>query len=84
MLGTDNPFYCCLRITGIYFMVSLSLIIKEKSASSLILIYKKWLVTILVVLVIQLIYGAFMAGLKAAVTAPTWPDINGNFSLNNK
>jgi heme a synthase len=28
-------------------------------------------------LVIQLIYGAFMAGLKAAAYAPTWPTING-------
>jgi cytochrome c oxidase assembly protein subunit 15 len=33
-----------------------------------------WL--ILGVLVLQLIYGAFMAGLKAAVVAPTWPKIN--------
>jgi heme a synthase len=33
-----------------------------------------WLV---VLLIIQLIYGAFMAGLKAAATAPTWPTING-------
>jgi heme a synthase len=32
---------------------------------------------ILLLLIIQLIYGAFMAGLKAATTAPTWPDING-------
>jgi cytochrome c oxidase assembly protein subunit 15 len=24
-------------------------------------------------------YGGFMAGLKAASTAPTWPDINGRF-----
>ncbi len=28
-------------------------------------------------LVIQLVYGAFMAGHKAATAAPTWPDING-------
>ncbi len=28
---------------------------------------------------LQLIYGGFMAGLKAAATAPTWPDINGSF-----
>jgi cytochrome c oxidase assembly protein subunit 15 len=28
---------------------------------------------------IQLIYGGFMAGLKAASTAPTWPSINGKF-----
>ncbi len=35
------------------------------------------LLLILAVLVLQLIYGAFMAGMKAAITAPTWPDING-------
>lgn len=28
-------------------------------------------------LIVQLIYGAFMAGLKAATYAPTWPTING-------
>lgn len=32
---------------------------------------------VLVLLIIQLIYGTFMAGLKAATTAPTWPDMNG-------
>lgn len=32
---------------------------------------------ILVILVLQLAYGAFMAGLKAASAAPTWPTING-------
>jgi cytochrome c oxidase assembly protein subunit 15 len=32
-----------------------------------------------VLLFIQLGYGGFMAGLKAAKTAPTWPDINGSF-----
>jgi cytochrome c oxidase assembly protein subunit 15 len=26
----------------------------------------------------QLVYGGFMAGLKAAASAPTWPDINGS------
>ena len=38
---------------------------------------KKITGTILFVLFIQLIYGAFMSGLKAATAAPTWPDING-------
>lgn len=33
---------------------------------------------ILAVLFFQLIYGGFMAGLKAAIIAPTWPDINGS------
>lgn len=34
---------------------------------------------ILILLGIQLLYGALMAGLKGGVYAPTWPDINGNF-----
>ena len=38
---------------------------------------RKPLVFILTVLVLQLAYGAFMAGNKAATAAPTWPDING-------
>lgn len=38
---------------------------------------KKATFFIISVLVIQLFYGAFMAGLKAANTAPTWPLING-------
>ena len=32
------------------------------------------------VLVVQLVYGALMAGHKAATAAPTWPDINGYFA----
>jgi cytochrome c oxidase assembly protein subunit 15 len=35
-----------------------------------------WLIAIVV---LQFIFGAFMAGLKAAPYAPTWPDINGSF-----
>jgi len=38
---------------------------------------QKLLVGILAVLIVQLIYGAFMAGMRAAVIAPTWPSING-------
>ncbi len=40
---------------------------------------QKFLRGMLVVLILQLVYGAFMAGMKAAVTAPTWPSINGQF-----
>ncbi len=32
---------------------------------------------LLIILTIQLFYGAFMAGLKAAPAAPTWPDMSG-------
>ena len=38
--------------------------------------FANWLV---ILLLIQLIYGAFMAGLKTAATAPTWPAINGEW-----
>src|SRR6187399_523439 len=38
---------------------------------------RKWNAWILAILVVQLIYGALMAGHKAATAAPTWPDING-------
>lgn len=38
---------------------------------------KKFTGWLLVLLSIQLLYGAFMAGLKAGVAAPTWPTING-------
>ncbi len=40
---------------------------------------RKFTVAVISVLVLQLIYGAFMAGLKAGPAAPTWPDINGSF-----
>ena len=39
----------------------------------------KMLLFILIIFIFQLVYGGFMAGIKAAVVAPTWPDINGQF-----
>jgi len=38
---------------------------------------KRLLIIILCLLAVQLIYGALMAGHKAATIAPTWPTING-------
>ena len=40
---------------------------------------RKFTWSILFLVFIQLIYGALMAGHKAATAAPTWPDINGTF-----
>jgi cytochrome c oxidase assembly protein subunit 15 len=40
---------------------------------------RRWTIAILVVLVFQLVYGALMAGHKAANVASTWPDINGDY-----
>lgn len=36
----------------------------------------QWLIALTT---LQLVYGAFMAGLKAAIYAPTWPTINGSW-----
>ncbi len=44
---------------------------------------RKWNVWILVVLILQLLYGALMAGHKAATSAPTWPTINGRWIPDN-
>lgn len=38
---------------------------------------QRFTIFIVVLLAVQLTYGALMAGLKAGVFAPTWPDING-------
>ena len=40
---------------------------------------RRWTVAILGLLLFQLLYGALMAGLKAANAAPTWPTINGDW-----
>jgi cytochrome c oxidase assembly protein subunit 15 len=39
--------------------------------------FRKYTLMIILLLFVQLTYGAFMAGLKAAMAAPTWPSING-------
>ena len=40
---------------------------------------RRWTVVILTLLFFQLIYGALMAGHKAAAVAATWPTINGSW-----
>lgn len=41
--------------------------------------FRKHTLVVLGLLAIQLTYGAFMSGLKAAPSAPTWPMINGRW-----
>ena len=41
--------------------------------------FRRYTLVVLVVLGIQLFYGAFMAGLHAALVANTWPGVNGQF-----
>jgi len=44
---------------------------------------KTFNLAILALLVLQLMYGALMAGHKAAMVAPTWPTINGDYLPSN-
>ncbi|NCI45314.1 COX15/CtaA family protein [Sediminibacterium soli] len=44
---------------------------------------RKWNGWILAALVLQLLYGALMAGHKAATAAPSWPTINGRWIPEN-
>ncbi|MFZ9718186.1 MAG: COX15/CtaA family protein [Chitinophagaceae bacterium] len=39
--------------------------------------FRKLTMAILLLLIVQLLFGALMAGHKAATAAPTWPNING-------
>ena len=48
-------------------------------ASPALVALRRWTIAILVVLCVQLSYGALMAGHKAANAAPDWPTINGDW-----
>ena len=69
-------FIAALILLCYTFWFALSLLISREKFiinSSL----KRFAIIIVCILTVQLIYGAFMSGLKAATVAPTWPDING-------
>jgi cytochrome c oxidase assembly protein subunit 15 len=51
----------------------------QPTAPSRLTTLRRWTVALLVLLFFQLLYGALMAGHKAATAAPTWPDINGSW-----
>ena len=59
------------------FWFALQLLVKKESIIQQPKL-RKWNIVILAILVLQLIYGALMAGHKAATVAPTWPSINGD------
>lgn len=60
-------------------MVGLSLKTNENhNYNSSLKSFKNFTYSLILLLFIQLFYGAFMAGLKAANAAPTWPSINGD------
>ena len=71
-------FIAALGLLVYTFWFALKLLVKPQQ-----IIYnpasKKLLLSIIILFTLQLVYGAFMAGLKAATYAPTWPSINGEY-----
>lgn len=59
------------------FWFALKLLIPQEQGTKKIAL-KKFTWVIIALLGVQLLFGALMAGHKAATAAPTWPDINGS------
>jgi cytochrome c oxidase assembly protein subunit 15 len=57
----------------LWFALQLLISVQQLTINRSLRRFTGWLIA---VLTLQLIYGAFMAGLKAATAAPTWPTIN--------
>jgi cytochrome c oxidase assembly protein subunit 15 len=68
-------FVFALGLISLVFWVGLKWLIpsREISAPGL----RSLTLIVIIILFLQLIFGALMAGHKAALAAPTWPDING-------
>lgn len=62
-----------LTVYVFWFAMQLRISAQKINAPAL----RKNTVILTAILAVQLIYGCFMAGLKAAQVAPTWPSING-------
>jgi cytochrome c oxidase assembly protein subunit 15 len=69
-------FMAAMVLTAYALVFGLKLTVKERSRMFTSALLRPAIV-ITVLVCVQLVFGAFMAGLKAANVAPTWPDING-------
>lgn len=69
-----------LLVYTLWFALQLLVPASERVVAPQLRSFTGWMIALLV---LQLIYGAFMAGLKAASFAPTWPTINGEWVPSN-
>ena len=76
-------FMAALLLVAYTFWMALALRIPPAARTTAPPSIKRILYITLALLTVQLTYGAFMAGLKAAQTAPTWPGINGRLLPGN-
>jgi len=69
----------CLVVYAFWFALQLSVRPQALLGTRRLTILRGWTLCVLVVLFFQLLYGALMAGHKAATAAPSWPLINGDW-----
>ncbi|MBM3431588.1 MAG: heme A synthase [Bacteroidetes bacterium] len=73
-LALHFQFALGLFVYTFWFAIKLTVGQQQRIADRFI---SKLTITVILLLVVQLAFGALMAGHKAATAAPTWPDING-------
>jgi len=71
-------FIFALALICYAFWLGLQIKVPANKRTNLPQLYK-WSWVLIVILFVQLIFGALMAGHKAATAAPTWPTINGSW-----
>jgi cytochrome c oxidase assembly protein subunit 15 len=69
-------FALVLIVYAFWFWLQLTIPVQEIVRSRTI---RRWTALIVFLLLVQLLFGALMAGNKAAAVAPTWPMINGDW-----
>jgi cytochrome c oxidase assembly protein subunit 15 len=71
-------FVFALALIGYAFWLGLQIKVPAQKKINHPAIYR-WSWVLIIILFVQLIFGALMAGHKAATAAPTWPTINGSW-----
>ena len=71
-------FIFALALIAYAFWIGLRIKIPERRRLDLPNLYK-WTWVLIAIVFVQLMFGALMAGHKAATAAPTWPTINGSW-----
>ena len=75
-LALHFVFALVLIVYAFWFWLHLTVPVQELVRNRII---RRWTAAILFILFFQLLFGALMAGNKAAAVAPTWPTINGEW-----
>ncbi|HEY4111490.1 COX15/CtaA family protein [Puia sp.] len=68
-----------LIVYAFWFALDLSVAPAARLSNQWLTVLRRWTWAIIGLLFFQLLYGALMAGHKAAAVAPTWPTINGSW-----